>query len=226
MSSGAAPIAKETLEFFISIGIPLEVYGLSEATGAHCCGFSWANRITSVGLTYVDTLNQSKISKNKESSELCVYGRHVFMGYLNNAEKTAETFDSDGWLHTGDIAKIDQDRYLYITGRLKELIITAGGENISPALIEDKVKFELRDILSNCMLVGDNRKYLVILVTLKCDVDLDTLMPLDTLTPNCIEFLKSKGSKATKVSEIVANRDPLVYKEIENGKTFIFKQLF
>ena len=167
-NSAAAPITKETLDFFISIGLSLvESYGMSETTGPQSVGLPSGHRVTSVGS--IDKFNLSKIIyKNaEESGELCIYGRHVFMGYLNNAEKTAETFDSDGWLHTGDIAKIDQDGYLYITGRLKELIITAGGENIAPVPIEDKVKFELSDILNNCMLVGDKRKYLVILVTLK-----------------------------------------------------------
>jgi len=89
------------------------------------------------------------------------------MGYLNNEEKTAETFDSEGWLRTGDIGKIDSDGFLYITGRIKELIITAGGENIAPVPIEDKIKSELSKVISNCILIGDKRKYLVILVCLK-----------------------------------------------------------
>lgn len=165
--SGAAPITKETLEFFLSIGLPLtEVYGMSETTGPHSIGSSWANRMTSVGC--IDQYNRSKIvNKNsKDSGELCIYGRHLFMGYLNNVEKTKETYDDQGWLHTGDIAKIDTEGYLYITGRLKELIITAGGENIPPVPIEDRIKAELPDIVSNCMLVGDKKKYLVVLVTL------------------------------------------------------------
>ncbi len=201
-----------------------EVYGLSETTGAHCVGFSWANRITSVGRT--DEFNKSKIinssDNNDQTSQLCAYGRHVFMGYLNSREKTEETFDADGWLHTGDIGKIDSDGYLYITGRLKELIITAGGENVAPIPIEDRVKSELSDIVSNCMLVGDKKKYLVMLVTLKSDVDMDSLMPLDSLTHGCIEALRSIGSNSTKVSEIVARKDLLVYKKIEEGKKLLF----
>ncbi len=166
--SGAAPITRDTLDFFISIGIPLtEVYGMSETTGPHCTGTIRANRLTSVGA--IDQFNRSKIfnKDNEGSGELCVFGRHVFMGYLNNEEKTQETFDTDGWLHTGDIAKIDSDGYLYITGRLKEILITAGGENVAPIPIEDRIKSELSQIVSNCMLVGDKKKYLVVLVTLK-----------------------------------------------------------
>lgn len=165
--SGAAPVTKETLDFFISLGIPLcEVYGMSESTGPHNIGTAISNRVTSVGL--LKQMNRSKIANKDEdgSGELLVSGRHVFMGYLNDMNKTLQAFDSEEWLHTGDIAKIT-DNYLYITGRLKELIITAGGENIAPVPIEDNVKAALPNLISNCMLIGDKKKYLVILVTLK-----------------------------------------------------------
>lgn len=216
--SAAAPITKETLDFFISIGFPMaECYGMSETTGPHSIGTSWSNRVTSVGA--IDQFNRSKIvnKSDDDSGELCIYGRHVFMGYLNNPTKTEETFGSDDWLHTGDIGKIDCDGFLYITGRLKELIITAGGENIAPIPIEDKIKSELPRAISNCMLVGDKKKYLVILVTLKSKINLDTLEPKDELTDDCIEWLKSIGSNSTKVSDIVDNKDPLVYQQIEKG---------
>jgi long-chain-fatty-acid--CoA ligase ACSBG len=126
--SGAAPITKETLEFFIRLGIPLtETYGMSESCGPHSVGTIYSNRLVSVGP--IDQYNRSKvIDKDQDGSgELCLYGRHIFMGYLNEEAKTAETFDQDGWLKTGDISKIDSDGYIFITGRLKELLITAGG---------------------------------------------------------------------------------------------------
>ena len=107
------------------------------------------------------------------SGELCVKGRHVFMGYLNSQENTNESIDNEGWLHTGDLAKIDADGFLYITGRLKEIVITAGGENIAPVPIEDTIKAELPMLISNCMLIGDKRKYLSILVTLKVSFNLE-----------------------------------------------------
>jgi len=98
------------------------------------------------------------------------------------------------------------------------LIITAGGENIPPVPIEDNIKAELPDLISNCMLVGDKKKYLVILVTLKSKINLDTMEPMDELTDICINYLKSIGCNATSVSEIVNNKDTAVYKAIENGK--------
>jgi long-chain-fatty-acid--CoA ligase ACSBG len=167
MYSGAAPITKDTLDFFISLGLPLcEVYGMSESTGPHCVGLSHTNRVCSVGQLL--QFNRSKLinKDNDDSGELCVYGRHVYMGYLNDETKTNESFDDEGWLRTGDIAKINEN-FIFITGRLKELIITAGGENIAPVPIESNLWSELPRLISNSMLVGDRKKYLVILVTLK-----------------------------------------------------------
>jgi len=127
---------------------------------------SYLNRITSIGA--ISPVNRSKLfSKESDGSgELGIFGRHVFMGYLNDESKTLSSFDEDGWIHTGDLAKIE-DGFLYITGRLKELIITAGGENIPPVPIEDNIKAQIPRLLSNCMVVGDKRKFLIVLVTLK-----------------------------------------------------------
>ncbi|CAF0978778.1 unnamed protein product [Brachionus calyciflorus] len=215
--SGAAPITKETLDFFISLGIPLcETYGMSESTGPHSVGTVFSNRVTSVGP--LRQCNQSKLG-NKDadgSGELLVKGRHVFMGYLNDINKTLQTFDSDEWLQTGDIAKINNN-FIYITGRLKELIITAGGENIAPVPVEDNVKSELPDLISNCMLVGDKKKYLVILITLKSKMDLNTMTPLDELTSECVDFLRRLGSNSRNVNDIIDNKDPIVYKAIETA---------
>jgi long-chain-fatty-acid--CoA ligase ACSBG len=165
--SGAAPIMRDTLDFFISLGLPLcETYGMSESTGPHIVGLPRSNRVTSVGP--IAQFNRSKIINKDadDSGELCMSGRHVYMGYLNDPVKTKETFDEEGWLRTGDIAKI-ADNFIYITGRLKELIITAGGENIPPVPIENNLKAELPNLIAGSILIGDKRKYLVILVTLK-----------------------------------------------------------
>ena len=100
------------------------------------------------------------------NGEICYRGRHVFMGYFKDEQATRAAIDKDGFLHSGDVGKIDKHGNLTITGRIKELIITAGGENVAPVLIEDEVKRNLK-FISNCMVIGDKKKYLAILLTLK-----------------------------------------------------------
>jgi long-chain-fatty-acid--CoA ligase ACSBG len=215
--SGAAPISRESLEFFISLGIPLcEAYGLSETTGPHSNGYVSLNRIGSIGP--VGNVNETKIV-NKEadgSGEICMYGRHIFMGYLNAEQKTKESIDEEGWFRSGDVAKIE-DGFAYITGRIKEIIITAGGENVSPVPIEENLKSVLPNLISSSMVVGDKQKFLSILVTLKTVPNPETTLPTDNLMPEAVQFLSSLGSKSTKLSDIVDNKDPIVYKAIEEG---------
>ncbi|KDO20705.1 hypothetical protein SPRG_13916 [Saprolegnia parasitica CBS 223.65] len=121
------------------------------------------------------------------------------MGYLKQEDVTKDTIDAEGWLHSGDCAKIDDDAFGSITGRIKELIITAGGENIPPVLLEDAVKEEL-PVLSNVMAIGDRRKFLTALFTLKVLVDGEG-NPTDKLESTVATTLQSIGSSATTVSE-------------------------
>ncbi|CAI5793253.1 long-chain-fatty-acid--CoA ligase ACSBG1 isoform X2 [Podarcis lilfordi] len=150
------------------------------------------------------------------NGEICFWGRTVFMGYLNMEDKTREAIDEDGWLHSGDLGKMDSDGFLYVTGRIKEILITAGGENIPPVPLEDAVKREL-PLVSNAMLIGDQKKFLSMLLTLKCAVDPETSEPTDSLTQEAREFCQKVGSKATQVSEVVRTRDPAVYRAIQDG---------
>jgi len=126
------------------------------------------------------------------NGEVCMGGRHVQMGYLSQPEKTKAAIDDDGWLHSEDIGKLDEDGYLYITGRLKELLITAGGENVAPVPIEDNVKTAL-PFVSQAVLLGDRLKFLSILLTIKTDVDKETQEPLDKLLPVTKDWLKKNG---------------------------------
>uniref|UniRef100_A0AAY4CCL9 long-chain-fatty-acid--CoA ligase n=1 Tax=Denticeps clupeoides TaxID=299321 RepID=A0AAY4CCL9_9TELE len=214
--TGAAPITKDTLEYFMSLYIPLfELYGMSESTGPHTVSWEQGHRIMSCGK--VVNGGKTKLDKpdNDGNGEICFYGRHVFMGYLNMPDKTEDALDSDGWLHSGDLGKHDCDGFLFITGRIKELIITAGGENVAPVPIEDSVKEEV-SIISNAMLVGDKRKFLSMFLTLKCVVD-DSGDPTDELTPLAIEFCQQHGVTTTKVSDIIGNKEPAIYKAIQEG---------
>ncbi|XP_069061776.1 long-chain-fatty-acid--CoA ligase ACSBG2-like isoform X2 [Pleurodeles waltl] len=215
--TGAAPITNDTMEFFLSLNIPLmEIYGMSECSGPHTMSQPDAFRIPSCGMELEGC--QTRIHRPEEdgTGEICFWGRHVFMGYLNMEDSTKEALDEEGWLHSGDLGKHDEDGFLYVTGRIKELIITAGGENIPLVLIETAVKDEL-PIISNAMLVGDKRKFLSMLLTLKCKVDLESGEPQDDLTPEAIQLCQQLGSSATRVSEVVRSKDPAINDAINRG---------
>jgi long-chain-fatty-acid--CoA ligase ACSBG len=136
-------------------------------------------------------------------------GRHIFAGYMKMKDMTDNTIDSEGWLHSGDIAKIDTDNdpdiplpsgFIAITGRIKELIITAGGENVPPVLIEDRFK-EAMPALANCMVIGDKRKYLIILLCLQVEMD-EEGNASTVLTGFAKETSKEIGSSATTTVEV------------------------
>ncbi|XP_018408308.1 PREDICTED: long-chain-fatty-acid--CoA ligase ACSBG1 [Nanorana parkeri] len=215
--SGAAPISKETLEFFLGLNITLyEAYGMSETSGPHFMSSPYTHRFQCCGKA-VPGCQMKIVKKDSDGNgEICFWGRTVFMGYMNMEEKTKEVFDEDGWLHSGDIGKMDTDGFLQVTGRIKELIITAGGENVPPIPIEDAIKRHLA-IVSNAVLIGDRRKFLSMLLSLKCTVDPESMDPADNLTQEAIQFCNDAGSKSTTVSEIVGQKDQAVYKAIQEG---------
>ncbi len=159
-ATGAAPIAAETAAFFASLGLPLyEIYGQSESTGACSIGAPGRHRSGSVGLPW-DGLEV----RLDADQEILLRGPCVFMGYLHNQKASQDARDASGWLRTGDVGRIDDDGFLYVVDRKKELIITAGGENISPAHIEGEMK-SIPAVGQVCV-IGDRRKYLTALFTL------------------------------------------------------------
>jgi len=160
--STAAPISMDSLEFFHSLGIPItEVYGMSECTGPATLSLPqpFKYRIGWAG----PPLKNAEISIAKYG-EVLMRGRHVFKGYFKNKEATTEAIDADGWLHSGDVGEIDKTGFLKITDRIKELLITSGGENISPQILEGKLKSI--PVVSQVIVIGDNRKYITALFTL------------------------------------------------------------
>ncbi|XP_072752863.1 very long-chain-fatty-acid--CoA ligase bubblegum [Anoplolepis gracilipes] len=215
--SAAASISTDIKKYFLSLDIPiLEAYGMSECGGAHTVGNYKEYRLEGVGIPLSGVYTKLDNINEHGEGEVCMGGRHVFMGYLNEPEKTAEAKDKNGWLHSGDLGKIDTHGILSITGRIKELIITSGGENIAPLNIEQAILSEL-PALSNTMLIGDKRKYLTVLVTLKSNMDTETGESLDTLTLDVLKWAKSIGSNAKTVTDVISSRDPLIYGEIDKA---------
>ncbi|HET6610576.1 MAG TPA: AMP-dependent synthetase/ligase [Kofleriaceae bacterium] len=160
--SGAAPVAVEVLEFFASLDLPIyEVYGQSEDTGPTSINLPGETRLGSVGKALPGV--EVKIA---DDDEILVKGRNVFMGYYRDDAATQETL-TDGWLHSGDLGRIDDDGYLHITGRKKEIIITAGGKNVAPKNLELALKSD--PLVNEAVVIGDRRKYLTALITLDED---------------------------------------------------------
>ncbi|XP_014480935.1 PREDICTED: very long-chain-fatty-acid--CoA ligase bubblegum [Dinoponera quadriceps] len=215
--SAAAPISIDIKNYFLSLDMPvMEVFGMSECGGPHTITDPKNYTFRGVGITLNGVYTKLDNIDEHGEGEICIAGRHVFMGYLNAPEKTAETKDKDGWLHSGDLGKLDSKGNLYVTGRIKELIITSGGENIASNNIEHAILSEL-PALSNALLVGDKRKYLIVLVTLKCDMDTETGAPLDTLNPDVVNWAKSIGSQAKTITDVISSHDPLIYGEIDKA---------
>ncbi|MFH1104099.1 MAG: long-chain fatty acid--CoA ligase [Actinomycetota bacterium] len=157
--SGAAPISKEILEYFAGFGLPIiEVYGQSEGTGPTTFNRPGRTKYGTVGLAYPGA--EVKLA---DDGEVLLRGGNVFAGYYKNPQATADTL-IDGWLHSGDLGTFDEDGFLTITGRKKDIIITAGGKNIAPKDIETGIKDS--PLVSEAVLVGDRRRYLTALVTL------------------------------------------------------------
>jgi len=145
------------------------------------------------------------------------------MGYMHNPEKTAETFDSEGFLKSGDVAELDDNNhpdipapsgFMRITGRIKELIITAGGENIPPVLIENEITAAMVAI-SNAMVIGDKRKFLTVLLSLKCETDKETGGPTDILAEDALFIGRQIGSTAKTLGQAAV--DPQWAKYINDG---------
>lgn len=157
--SGAAPIAPDVLAFFASIDLPIrEIYGQSEDTGPTSYNLAGKTKLGTVGPPLPGL--EVRIA---DDGEILVRGRNVFMGYYKEPEATAETL-RDGWLCSGDLGAFDRDGFLTITGRKKEIIITAGGKNIAPKNIEAAIK--QLPLVGEAVVIGDRRKYLTALVTL------------------------------------------------------------
>jgi long-chain acyl-CoA synthetase len=157
--TGAAPISPDLVRWYLALGIPmLEVWGMTESCGAST-GMP-VDRIKPGSIGPATSYNEVRI--DPATGEILVRGPNVFMGYLNQPEKTAETIDAEGWLHTGDVGTVDGEGFFRITDRMKDIIITAGGKNITPSELENELKFS--PYVTDAVVIGDKRAYLTVIV--------------------------------------------------------------
>ncbi|HYH59347.1 MAG TPA: long-chain fatty acid--CoA ligase [Thermoleophilaceae bacterium] len=198
LNVGAAPTPPEVIRFYHAIGLPLaELWGMSETTGYGTC-----NRPDNIKIGTVGPPSPGAEIKLAEDGEILIKGPFIMPGYRNNEEKTRETIDDDGWLHTGDVGEFDDDGFLKIVDRKKELIINAAGKNMSPANIESKLK-AAGPLIGQAIAVGDSKPYNVALLTL----DPDSAPP----------FAQANGIEDASVESLAADEKVLeaVGKEVE-----------
>jgi len=161
--TGAAPISPELIRWYLALGIPLrEGWGMTETTGGGTVNPRGTLKPGSIGVPGPGV--EMRIS---EQGEILLRGPNVIKGYLNLPEKTAEAIDADGWLHTGDVGRVDSEGFFYITDRMKDIIITAGGKNITPSEWENQLKFS--PYVTDAVVIGDKRPFLSCLVMLDED---------------------------------------------------------
>ncbi|MDG4788874.1 long-chain fatty acid--CoA ligase [Micromonospora sp. WMMD1102] len=158
--SGGAPLGARLGHFFRGVGVQVyEGYGLTETSPAVAVNLPGAIRIGTVGRPLPGVT-----VRIADDGEILIKGDVVFQGYWNNPEATAEVLTPDGWFHSGDLGELDNDGYLCITGRKKEIIVTANGKNVAPAVLEDRIR--AHPLVSQCMVVGDRRPFVAALVTI------------------------------------------------------------
>jgi long-chain acyl-CoA synthetase len=196
--TGAAPIAPELIRWYLALGMPMyEIYGQTESAGVATVMPTKAIKLGTVG----KPVPYGEVTLSRDG-EILIRGDFVFMGYLNQPQKTAETVDREGWLHTGDIGLIDNEGYLRITDRMKDIIITAAGKNITPSEIENQLKFS--PYISDAVVIGDRRPYLTCLIMIDRD--------------NVEKFAQDHGVPFTNYASLCRTREvrDLIWGEIEN----------
>ncbi|RBY88453.1 long-chain fatty acid--CoA ligase [Blastococcus sp. TF02A-26] len=186
--SGGAPLGERLGHFFRGIGVPVfEGYGLTETTAAAAVNHDDALRIGTVGRPLPGVAFAIA-----DDGEILIRGGVVMRGYWKNEQATSEAIDADGWFHSGDIGEIDADGFVKITGRKKEILVTAGGKNVAPAVLEDRLR--AHRLVSQCIVVGDQRPFIGALITLD-----EEALP---------QWLESKGKPAdSKLADLVDDAD-------------------
>ena len=184
--SGGSALGSRLGHFFRGIGFTIiEGYGLTESTAPTSVNSPGFNKVGTVGRPLPGT--SIRIA---DDGEILLKGDHIMVGYWNNEKATKEAFTEDGYYHTGDLGSLDEDGFLSVTGRKKEIIVTAAGKNVSPAVLEDRVR--AHSLVSQCMVVGDNRKFIAALIT---------------IDPESFEQWKQQTGKTGEIAEMTDDPD-------------------
>ncbi len=216
--SGGAPLAPHLAHFFRAVGVDiLEGYGLTETTAASAINPPEWNKIGTVGQPWPGT--EIRVDHD---GELLISGAGVFQGYWQNPEATAEVLDGDGWFRTGDLGAIDDDGFVAVTGRKKEIIVTAGGKNVAPAVLEERLK--AHRLISQAMVVGDKRPFVGALITLDPD-ELQTFAAERGMTGDPAQTAQSEQVRA-EVDRAVAEANTAVSRAESVRKTAILDRDF
>ncbi len=201
--SGGAPLGDRLTHFYRGIGVTvLEGYGLTETTAALCVNTPSDQRIGSVGRPITGT--EVRVGND---SELSFRGPQVFDGYWHNEAATADALDADGWFATGDLGEVDADGFVRITGRKKEIIVTAGGKNVAPTVLEDRVRAS--SCVSQCLVVGDGKPFVAALITIDTEAWTGSLddPDLKAEVQKAVDDANSQVSKAESIRKFVIVRD-------------------
>ncbi|HEY7548541.1 MAG TPA: long-chain fatty acid--CoA ligase, partial [Hyphomicrobiaceae bacterium] len=206
-ATGAAPISPDLIRWYWALGVKMfEVYGQTENAGLATANYPGHVRIGSIGVAAPGT--EVKLSPQ---GEILLRGPHIFAGYLNKPEKTAEAL-RDGWLHTGDVGVMDEAGFVRITDRMKDIIITAGGKNITPSEIENQLKFS--PYISDAIVIGDKRSYLTCLVMIDHDNVVKFAQDHDVPFTNYASLCR-----ATEVIELIGKEVEAVNKKFARVET-------
>lgn len=205
--TGAAPIAPDVINWYLALGMDMrEAYGQTESSGMISGTPFGSLKLGTVGRPLANT--QVRIG---DRGEILVRGPHVFSRYLNLPEKTAQTV-VDGWLHTGDVGRFDEDGWLYVTDRLKDIIITAGGKNVAPSEIENKLKFS--PYITDAVVIGDRRKYLTCLIMIDHENVVQHAQNLSVPFTNFTSLCKAR-----EVQELIGREVEKVNQELARVET-------
>lgn len=210
--SAAAPVSADLLMFFRGIGLPVyELFGMTESTGPGVTNTPRADKIGSVGraMPGVEIVTA-------EDDEILVRGGLVSQGYYKNSDATAETFDEDGWLHTGDLGRIDEEGFLTIIGRKKEIIINAAGKNIAPAKLENLIK--QNPLIAQACVIGDGRRFITLVLALDSEVA-PTWAEANGVTYESLERLASEPAVIDVIQKMVDEANEQVAR-VEQAKKF------